>query len=93
MPFSVQNVLILEKCGIKIHYWVFCWPFLLFFGYTVRMPLFSRIRPASVSIVNFEQVNVSWENLILNQKTIVYELHVHVERAQSFIANKCCAYN
>ena len=39
----VLNALNLEKCGVKIHN---CVLLLIFFGYTSRMPLLSRISPA-----------------------------------------------
>ena len=44
--FRILNVLNLEKWGIKIHNCAFYLTFLLFFYYTARMPLFSRLSPA-----------------------------------------------
>ena len=44
---SVLNALNLEKWGVKIHSVPLYWTFLPFFGYTTRVPLFSRSKPWS----------------------------------------------
>ena len=48
---SVLNALIFQKSrGKKPQTMPFYWSFLPFFGYTARMPLFSRISPLRISL-------------------------------------------